>query len=269
MDDWDRWQWMSQLRPMVLGDGLLRLLGPVDRRRILATSAGLKIYADRLSAFGAQIYRTGTYEPDVTDLFRRLVQPGMRVLDIGANEGYFSALAGVLCGPSGHVVAVEPQNALQDIIEINARLNGVTWLTTFNKGFGGDAGERASLNLYPALNTGAASVVNSYRLSWRTQAFEFVSFESLLGAAGGATFDLVKVDVEGFEAEVVRRLLAHVPAGRVTRLLLDYHEAILARRNIDPHSIHESLLRAGMRVEEGDPSRLSSYLLYAFHPATS
>ncbi len=266
MDVLDRWHWLTRVRPMIVGSSLLRLLGPVERRRIVTTSGGLKIYADRLSAFGDVLRTTGSYEPEVTELFRRLIRPGMTFLDIGANEGYFSALAGSLCGPEGYVVAVEPQDELQDIIEINARLNGVTWIRTFNRGFGGEDGTRATLNLYPSLNTGAASVVSAPRFSWRTQSFAFVSFTTVRASMNRERFDLVKVDVEGFEAEVVKHLLPHLEKGQVSRLLLDYHEGILARRNIDPRSLHEDLLRAGMRVEEGDPSRLSSYLLYAFAP---
>jgi FkbM family methyltransferase len=262
MDFRDRWNWLTRVRPMIVGNTLLKLVSPVDRRRIVTTSTGLRIYADPFSAMGGSLLAAGIYEADVTALFQELLGPGMCFLDIGANEGYYSALAGVLCQPDGYVVAVEPQDRLQEIIEINAGLNGVTSIRVFNKGFGGDEGQRATLNLYPDMNTGASSVVSSYRFSWRTQSFEFVSFETLLACSGRKAFDLVKVDVEGYEPEVVRHLLSHVEKRQVDRLLLDYHEAILAQRRVDPRSLHEALLSAGMRVERGDPARLSSYVLY-------
>ena len=261
MEFQDRWGWLTRVRPMFIGNTLLRLVTPIERRRILTTSTGLRIYADPFSAMGHTLRSTGSYEPDVTALFQELLRPGMCVLDVGANEGYYSALAAVRCGPTGCVVAVEPQERLQDIIEINARLNGAS-IRIFNKGFGGDDGQRATLNLYPDLNTGASSVVSSYRFSRQTQSFEFVSFETLLGASGRRAFDLVKVDVEGYEPEVVRHLLPHLRKGQVDRLLLDYHESILAQRNLNASSLHKQLLDAGMKVEQGDPSRLSSYLLY-------
>ena len=267
IDLWDRWEWVTRVRPIILGGALLRLIGPVDRRQIFTCSAGLKIYTDPISALGSSIRLSGSYEPAITALVQRLLRPGMRFLDVGANEGYYSALAGVICGSQGHVVAVEPQDQLRDLIAINAALNGVTSITIFSKGFGGDEGVRGTLNLFPSLNSGASSVVRSYRLSRRTQTFEFISFKTLLASAGGRKFDLVKVDVEGFEPEAVRHLVPHLEAGLVGRLLLDYHDIILSRRGIHPGSLHDAILRAGARVELGDPSRLSSYLLYAFETA--
>jgi FkbM family methyltransferase len=251
---------------MAVSTVLLKLVSPIDRRRLLTTSDGLRIYVDPFSAFGTVVRETGTYEPDVTRLLREVLAPGSCFLDLGANEGYYSALAGVLCGKDGLVVAVEPQDRLQEIIEINARLNGVSSIRVFHNGFGGDDGQRATLHLYPDLNTGASSVVSRYRLSRRTQSFEFVSFETLLAASGRAAFDLVKVDVEGFEAEVVRHLLPHIERGRVRRLLLDYHERILEERGVRPGALHDQLVSAGMKVERGDPARLAAYLLYEWHP---
>jgi FkbM family methyltransferase len=266
MDFSDRWGWLSRVRPAVVGNALLKMLSPPDRRRIVATSTGLRIYADPFSGLGGALRVSGVYEPEVTSLFQELLKPGMCVLDVGANEGYYSALAGVLCGPEGFVVAVEPQDRLQAIIEINARLNGVTSIRVFNRGFGGNEGERATINLYPDMNNGASSVVSSYRFSWRTQAFEFVSFQTLLVSSGRAAFDLMKVDVEGYEPEVVRHLLPHIARGQLTRLLLDYHEGILNRRGLNARAIHDALLAAGMQVERGDPARLSSYVLYRATP---
>jgi FkbM family methyltransferase len=44
-------------------------------------------------------------------------------LDLGANEGYFTVIAARRCGPSGHVIAIEPQPRLLPILEENIRLN--------------------------------------------------------------------------------------------------------------------------------------------------
>ncbi len=68
-----------------------------------------KMYAsaeDSLS--GAIIIQTHEYEPHVGKIFREYLRPGMGVLDIGANIGYFSLLAASLVGPSGFVQSWEP-----------------------------------------------------------------------------------------------------------------------------------------------------------------
>lgn len=263
MGEWDKWIPLTRVRPTVVSTLLMRLFAPVDRRRILSTTDGVKIYADPLSCLGETIWSTNTFEAETAAIFREFLRPGMAMLDVGANEGYFSVLAGMLCGPSGRVIAVEPQRRLQDLIEINSKLNGVSCIRVFQNGLGGDEGTQAVINLYPDRNNGASSVVSKHRFASETQTFEFVSFATLLAAAERSCFDLVKVDVEGFEPEVVRHVLPHVRQGQIRTLLLDYHEAILQNRGIDSHAIHASLLEAGMRVERGDTTRFSGYVLYS------
>src|SRR5579864_2817767 len=48
------------------------------------------------------------YERDLVTLFKRTIKPGMTVADVGANIGYFSAIAAGLVGSAGAVHAFEP-----------------------------------------------------------------------------------------------------------------------------------------------------------------
>src|SRR5882762_4798355 len=50
----------------------------------------------------------GAYERELVRLMKRTLKSGMTVLDVGANIGYFSALASGLVGNSGQVYAFEP-----------------------------------------------------------------------------------------------------------------------------------------------------------------
>jgi|SRR3989344_1089398 len=49
-----------------------------------------------------------SYEPETTQYFKKTIQPGMTVVDVGANLGYFTRLSAKLVGPTGHVYAFEP-----------------------------------------------------------------------------------------------------------------------------------------------------------------
>ena len=48
------------------------------------------------------------YEPDTTQYFKNTITPGMTVVDVGANLGYFTRLTASLVGPTGAVYAFEP-----------------------------------------------------------------------------------------------------------------------------------------------------------------
>jgi FkbM family methyltransferase len=68
--------------------------------------------------------RGGKYEPGVTEIFSRYVKPGMSVVDIGANIGYFTMLAASLVELSGRVAAVEPNPENIKLLEASRRVNG-------------------------------------------------------------------------------------------------------------------------------------------------
>ncbi len=53
----------------------------------------------------------GTYEPEQTQAFQKMIHPGQVVFDVGAHYGYYTLLASVLAGPNGKVFAFEPSPA--------------------------------------------------------------------------------------------------------------------------------------------------------------
>ena len=74
--------------------------------------------------------RGGSYEPGVTAVLMRYVKPGMSVVDIGANIGYFTMLLASLVGERGVVVAVEPNPENIKLIEASRRVNGFDQVLT-------------------------------------------------------------------------------------------------------------------------------------------
>jgi hypothetical protein len=49
-----------------------------------------------------------SFEPDVANAFVTLLNVGDVAVDVGANCGFFTVLAAMLVGPTGHVVSFEP-----------------------------------------------------------------------------------------------------------------------------------------------------------------
>lgn len=70
--------------------------------------------------------RSGFYEPHLTAVFERYCRKGMTVVDVGANLGYYSLLAASLVGPTGRVVALEPNSENCRLLLSSLRLGGLT-----------------------------------------------------------------------------------------------------------------------------------------------
>ncbi len=53
------------------------------------------------------------------------------------------------------------------------------------------------------------------------------------------TIDFVKIDVEGYEHEVVYGMRHALAMGKIRTLAIDYHKVILESRGINPLDIHQ------------------------------
>jgi hypothetical protein len=130
--------------PKWLASRLGALLWSGKRRRVVGTRAGIRLYLNPLSHLGQRILRRGVYKPDTYAIVRSRLRPVDVFVDVGGNEGVYSALGGKLVGERGVMVAVEPQVALRGIIEINCRLNDLVqrYVNTTGLCRPGEASER-------------------------------------------------------------------------------------------------------------------------------
>jgi FkbM family methyltransferase len=101
-----------------------RLLGSIEHQRaptafsvqlteedaVRCRLGPVELLADAADAAVTPGLRSGVYEPHLTAVFERYCRPGMTVVDVGANLGYYALLAAHLVGPEGRVVALEPNS---------------------------------------------------------------------------------------------------------------------------------------------------------------
>ncbi len=83
----------------------------------------------------------GYWEMWVTEAMLRVIRPGMTCLDIGANLGYFSLLMADLVGPTGRVLAFEPNIDMASRARRSLSVNGMSWATLHEVALGGHDGE--------------------------------------------------------------------------------------------------------------------------------
>jgi len=157
-----------------------------------------------------QLY--GEYGHDEVDLFRQVVRPGMTVVEAGANIGAHTVMLGRACAP-GPLLAFEPQQPVFQLLCANLVMNGVTNVLAFPDAVGAAAGTALipPIDYGASYNFGSVSIrmtKASAGLDWDAgQPTRVVAIDDLdLPACG-----FLKVDVEGFEAEVLegaRRTIA-------------------------------------------------------------
>ena len=88
------------------------------------TMEGHTIFFDPNDKVLSETFSRAEYEKATTDAVKRLVKPGMNVINIGANVGYFTLLMARLVGPSGRVFAFEPFQNTAGYLQKNVDANG-------------------------------------------------------------------------------------------------------------------------------------------------
>lgn len=135
----------------------------------------------------------GVYEPEVVTVFRDVLRPGMGVVDIGANIGLFTMLAASLVGPSGAVLAVEPNPRNARLLEASRRLNGFDQVTVLQAAAGQGIG---LLALNTSFTNGTTSRIED-GLELQAETVPCVAVDPLVPRT--PRVGLVKLDVEGAE----------------------------------------------------------------------
>jgi FkbM family methyltransferase len=139
-------------------------------------------------------YLRSTYEPELTGLIGRTLRPGDAFFDLGANIGYFSLLASRRVGPTGRVVAVEPEPGnlrfLRRHVELNAAANVVVVGVAVGRADGVAGWTHGTGTGTGRLNHGGRFLV------------PVMSLETLIRHAGVVPTCL-KIDIEGAEAELL------------------------------------------------------------------
>jgi FkbM family methyltransferase len=106
----------GRLRSVITGFDRLKLATPIAVRftetDIETVDCGdFRLLVDRSDdAVGRALLNGGAYEPHLSRFVRQVVKPGMVAIDIGANIGYYTMLLSRLVGPSGRVLAFEPNS---------------------------------------------------------------------------------------------------------------------------------------------------------------
>jgi FkbM family methyltransferase len=182
--------------------GLAAARGPRPSEPI-RTTEGFTLYVDPTDyAVGHTIARDSSYEPEVTATVCELLRDGDVFVDVGANIGWFSMLAAKAVGPTGRVLAVEPNPANTELAKLSAKENGfgnvqvVTVALSDRSGAvaletDGSNGRMVPVDGPPREPIRASYVVASCTL------------DALVESAGAAHVDVVKLDVEGAEPLVL------------------------------------------------------------------
>lgn len=172
-----------------------------NRSRVLKSVDGITYELDLNQLIDSSIYFLGAFESETVDLINKLVNLGDIVLDVGANVGCHSLLFSKLVGPMGRVIAFEPTGWAFRKIKRNKDLNSLF------------LSDNLTLEKLAIADRTIEGQRVKFKSSWlifgtslppEEESVDFITIDDYVEKAGLARVDFIKIDVDGYEAKVIR-----------------------------------------------------------------
>ena len=184
------------------------------------TDEDVAIYTTADNFIEQIILTTGTYEDEINKPIRLSLKPGNVALDIGANIGLQSLRMSQCVGPQGSVIAFEPLEYLRNKFNRNMALNKVSNVKLMPYALS-DQESSAEFKINPATwNQGAFSIAGKDD-GTELQKVDIKVGDDLPEIRSLLRLDLIKIDVEGFEFQVMKGLKTTLEKFR-PRIVFEY-----------------------------------------------
>lgn len=141
------------------------------------------------------------WEPDETAIFKRYIESGMTVVDIGAYIGYHSILASKLVGDKGKVYTFEPSPESLTLLHKNIKINNCKNICVVEKAVTEKIGDATYYIVKD--NPSNSSIMQS--LGWHRKIT--VSTISLDEFMKDERVDFIKMDIEGGERAAINGMV--------------------------------------------------------------
>lgn len=227
---------------------LLRAIGVPCKGALVESRYGVHLEADLVD--NTNLWSLLGWFDEVADEVKRL-EPGEAFVDIGANAGLFSLLAGKRVGPAGIVIAFEPQKRLFTKLVANVQANGLEHVYCFPVAIS-DATRPIGMENVSPRHTGIASLKDAsdptHLSTWAiAPGTDFRLLEAMI--RGRRT--TIKIDVEGHEERVLRGIEGLLSADHVQRLIVEIDQGNLDRHGSRVSDLYRKVQEHGFRPTRG------------------
>jgi len=196
-------------------------------------TGNFNIKLDTKNFIDASIYYIGDYEGYLKTQFKRLIKPNNVILDIGANIGFHTLYFAELTGNNGKVIAFEPIPINFAALENNISLNNLPQIVSVNKALGNT---NSQMNIHVDKQTQNPGAFSLFEHGVKNTIIECVKGDDYLLDNNTKKVDFIKLDVEGFELEVLKGLAETIKQSNPI-IIFEYDYNYQSKVNDDPRAI--------------------------------
>lgn len=217
-----------------------------DHTALTLALGRFKLLVDtRDMSLGPHLLLDGYWDLPNTEIFNKLIKPGMTVMDVGANCGYFTLLAADLVGPQGCVYAIEadPQNFA--LLQGSISLNGFGDRVRAYQVAALDVRKKVRFRKHANFFGGHSIFLNEFQ----SGPLEEVLVEAMpLDEITQGKVDFIKIDTEGAEPFILdgmRKLLERNPH---VNILVEFCPTSLRDAGVEPREFLSKLKKLGFSL---------------------
>jgi FkbM family methyltransferase len=190
------------------------------------------------------LHRVGLMGKEELPLLEKLVEPGMQILDVGANIGLYTLLLARLTGEAGHVFAFEPEPNLFSVLCENCAANNAVNVTPFQCA-AGDANGRATFQR-ATFNSGDNRLGRA-KPGAQSIEVEVARLDEVLPVQ---TVQFIKLDVQGNELAALTGMHRVLGSSPDVRVLFEFWPAGLRAANASPELLFKFFHERGFVIYE-------------------
>jgi FkbM family methyltransferase len=197
---------------------------------------------DRLTCL--TLHRLGLMGKEEKAAFQRWIRPGMTVVDAGANQGLYALLFSGLVGPSGAVLAFEPEPDMFASLIQNCQANSASNIQCFELALGSTAGTGT---LHRSLVHGGDNRI-AVGLSEKIAKSIEIKIATLDEVVGTRKVDFLKMDVQGWEWEVFNGMDQVLRNNQNLQIYFEFWPQGLKNAGSNPSDLLTFLISRGFRL---------------------
>ena len=192
---------------------------------------------------GTRLYLGRGYGGGRITEMERVIRPGDRVIDLGANIGYFTLLMARLVGPTGRVYAFEPDPRCAGLIKRSLERNGFHNTVIEQKAVS-NANAQMTFHLHDSWTSNALAAIDG---SVGEVTVPVVALDDYLADADEIKF--VKMDIDGSEPLVIEGMKKTIKRSKDLHILTEYQPGNLKRYYGDPLDFLTTARDLGLELE--------------------
>lgn len=185
--------------------------------------AGDVLFIDPSDHIGKELYLYGEYEPGIGEIITEHLTEGATAVDVGAHYGNHTITMREAVGPTGEVLAIEPNSTVNSLLKQTIEARGHQNVELLDVA-ASDQKTTGWLNIPKETQRDLSriNVGNFNAHSTDQQRVEMHPLNEIFNQRELSSIDLLKIDAEGHELQILRGLSDSIDD--VKCLILEVHE---------------------------------------------